>query len=209
MERYDFDKMELNDVAALAAGGNVSAIEFIVNSLRGTIKQKARSFYVSGADSDDLVQEGMIGLIKAIRDYSPDKNTAFRTFADICITRQIFTAIKASRCKKHIPLNYYVSLYNTVGDNDGSEHYLVDELDADEATDPIENMALKEEFDSFSAALSQRLSPLENQVLEKYLLGMNYKEIAKELQRSEKSIDNALQRIKQKASVVLEEGGKV
>ncbi|MBE5818084.1 MAG: RNA polymerase sporulation sigma factor SigH [Clostridiales bacterium] len=209
MERYDFDKMELNDVAALAAGGNVSAIEFIVNSLRGTIKQKARSFYVSGADSDDLVQEGMIGLIKAIRDYSPDKNASFRTFADICITRQIFTAIKASRCKKHIPLNYYVSLYNTVGDNDGSEHYLVDELDADEATDPIENMALKEEFDSFSAALSQRLSPLENQVLEKYLLGMNYKEIAKELQRSEKSIDNALQRIKQKASVVLEEGGKV
>ena len=96
MERYDFDKMELNDVATLAANGNVSAIEFIVNGLRGLIKQKARSFYVSGADSDDLVQEGMIGLIKAIRDYSPDKNASFRTFADICITRQIFTA----RCNR-------------------------------------------------------------------------------------------------------------
>ena len=209
MERYDFDKMELNDVAALAASGSVSAIEFIVNSLRGLIKQKARSFYVSGADSDDLVQEGMIGLIKAIRDYSPEKNASFRTFADICITRQIFTAIKASRCKKHIPLNYYISLYNTVGDTDGSEHYLVDELDADDSTDPIEDMALKEEFDSFSLALSQKLSALENQVLEKYLSGMNYKEIAKELQRSEKSIDNALQRIKQKAAIVLEDGGRV
>lgn len=209
MERYDFDNMELNDVAALAANGNVSAIEFIVNSLRGLIKQKARSFYVSGADSDDLVQEGMIGLIKAIRDYSPNKNASFRTFADVCITRQIFTAIKASRCKKHIPLNYYISLYNTVGDNDGSEHYLVDELDADDSTDPIEDMALKEELDNFSLALSQRLSPLENQVLEKYLSGMNYKEIAKVLQRSEKSIDNALQRIKQKASIVLESGGRV
>ena len=209
MERYDFDKMELNDVAALAANGNVSAIEFIVNSLRGLIKQKARSFYVSGADSDDLVQEGMIGLIKAIRDNSPNKNASFRTIADVCITRQIFTAIKASRCKMHIPLNYYISLYNTVGDNDGSEHYLVDELDADDSTDPIEDMALKEELDNFSLALSQRLSPLENQVLEKYLSGMNYKEIAKVLQRSEKSIDNALQRIKQKASIVLESGGRV
>lgn len=209
MENENFDSMPLNDVAIIAANGNVNAIEYIVNSFKGIIKQKAKSFFVSGADSDDLVQEGMIGLLKAIRDYSPDKNASFKTFADLCISRQIFTAIKASRCKKHIPLNSYISLYKEIGDNDGNEHYFVDELDTGEQSDPMQEIIRQEEFNDVSKALSERLSKFELLVLSKYMEGKNYREIAKELNRTEKSVDNALQRIKQKATKALTSGGVI
>lgn len=209
MESKNFDDMELNDIALIAAKGNVNAIEYIVNSFKGFIKQKAKLFFVSGADSDDLVQEGMIGLLKAIRDYSPDKNASFKTFADLCISRQIFTAIKASRCKKHIPLNSYISLYKEIGDNDGSEHYLVDELNADEQTDPMQEIIRQEELNDVSKVLSEKLSNFELIVLSKYMEGKNYREIAREIDKSAKSVDNALQRIKQKATKALSNGGNI
>lgn len=209
MENTNFDDMELNDIAVIAAKGNVNAIEYIVNSFKGFIKQKAKLFFVSGADSDDLVQEGMIGLLKAIRDYSPEKNAGFKTFADLCISRQIFTAIKASRCKKHIPLNSYISLYKEIGDNDGSEHYLVDELNADEQTDPMQEIIRREELNDVSKVLTEKLSKFELLVLSKYMEGKNYREIARELNKPSKSVDNALQRIKQKASKALSNGGTI
>lgn len=200
MDDIDFDVMDLNDVAAQAASGNVFAIEYIVNKFRNNIKFKAKSYYISGADSDDLIQEGMIGLIKAIRDYSPDKNASFNTFADLCISRQIYTAVKAASCKKHLPLNSYVSLYKEVGDADGSEHYLVDELDLMPTEDPIDEIIRKEEIDDASRALCERLSSFEMRVLSKYMEGKDYQQIAAELEKTPKSIDNAIQRIKQKAA---------
>lgn len=210
MEKNDFDNMTMDDIALIAAKGNVHAIEYIVNNFKGFIKQKARSFYVSGADSDDLLQEGMIGLLKAIRDYSPEKNASFKTFADLCISRQIFTAIKASRCKKHIPLNSYISLYKEIGDNDGNEHYLVDELNVDgQTSDPMQEIIRQEEFNDVSKALSERLSNFELLVLSKYMEGKNYRQIAQELNRPAKSVDNALQRIKQKATKALSNGGVI
>lgn len=200
MCEYDFNIMNMNEVARLAADGNVYAIEHIINEFRGLVKLKAKSYYISGAESDDLIQEGFIGLIKAIRDYSPDKNTSFKTFAELCITRQILTAVKAACAKKHIPLNSYVSLYKEIGDSDGTEHYLVDELDTMDSEDPIDEIIRKEEIDASSKALCDRLSNFEMIVLSKYMEGKNYQEIAFELHKSLKSIDNAIQRIKQKAS---------
>ena len=200
MNESDFDGMDLNDVAESAASGNVFAIEYIVNKFRVSIKMKAKSYYISGADSDDLIQEGMIGLIKAIRDYSSDKNTSFKTFAELCISRQIFTAVKAACCKKHLPLNSYVSLYKEIGDADGSEHYLVDELDAMQGEDPMDEIIRQEEIDDASRALCERLSNFEMLVLSKYMEGKDYQQIASELNKTPKSIDNAIQRIKQKAA---------
>lgn len=200
MNKTDFVGMDLNDVAVLAASGNVYAIEYIVNKFRDNIKSKAKLYYISGADSDDLIQEGMIGLIKAIRDYSPEKDTSFKTFAELCISRQIFTAVKAACCKKHLPLNNYVSLYKEIGDADGSEHYLLDELDALPDEDPIDEIIRQEELDGASKALCGRLSSFEMLVLSKYMEGKDYRQIAADLNKPPKSIDNALQRIKQKAS---------
>lgn len=193
--------MELDDVAQLAASGNVYAIEYIVNKLKDNIKNKAKLYYIAGADNDDLIQEGMIGLIKAIRDYSPEKNTSFKTFAELCISRQIFTAVKAACCKKHLPLNNYVSLYKEIGDADGSEHYLLDELDVLPEEDPIDEIMRQEELDDASKALCERLSSFEMLVLSKYMEGKDYRQIATELDKAPKSIDNALRRIKQKATV--------
>ena len=197
---HDFDSMELNDVANAAASGNVYAIEYIVNKFRSSIKIKAKSYHISGADSDDLIQEGMIGLIKAIRDYSPDKNASFKTFAELCISRQIFTAVKAACCKKHLPLNSYVSLYKEIGDADGTELYLVDEIDSMSGEDPMDEIIRQEEIDDASRALCERLSDFEMLVLSKYMEGKDYQQIAAELNKTPKSIDNAIQRIKQKAS---------
>lgn len=201
MKRTDFAGMELDDVAQLAASGNVYAIEYIVNKLKDNIKNKAKLYYIAGADNDDLIQEGMIGLIKAIRDYSPEKNASFKTFAELCISRQIFTAVKAACCKKHLPLNNYVSLYKEIGDADGSEHYLLDELDVLPEEDPIDEIMRQEELDDASKALCERLSSFEMLVLSKYMEGKDYRQIATELNKAPKSIDNALRRIKQKATV--------
>lgn len=200
MNKKDFADMEMNDVAELAASGNVDAIEYIVNKFRGSIKNKAKSYYISGADNDDLIQEGMIGLIKAIKDYSSDKNASFKTFAELCISRQIFTAVKAACCKKHLPLNSYISLYKEIGDADGSEHYLVDELDVLPEEDPIDEIIRQEELDDASKALYERLSDFEMLVLSKYMEGKDYQQIAAELNKTPKSVDNAIQRIKQKAA---------
>ncbi len=206
MNEKDFADMEMNDVAELAASGNVDAIEYIVNKFRGSIKNKAKSYYISGADNDDLIQEGMIGLIKAIKDYSSDKNASFKTFAELCISRQIFTAVKAACCKKHLPLNSYVSLYKEIGDADGSEHYLVDELDVLPEEDPIDEIIRREELDDASKALYERLSDFEMLVLSKYMEGKDYQQIAAELNKTPKSVDNAIQRIKQKAATASTKG---
>ena len=200
MEQDKYSQMELNQVAMCAHQGEVAAIEYIVNWFGGFIKKKAKSYFLLGAESEDLMQEGMIGLIKAIRDYSPDKNASFKTFAELCITRQIITAVKTATRKKHAPLNSYISLYHEINNGEGAERYLVDEIESLSTTDPVDDMIRHEELDDVSKTLHKLLSEFELQVLEGYMEGKSYQQMAKEMGKSTKSIDNALQRVKKKAA---------
>ncbi len=200
MEQDKYSQMELNQVALCAHQGEVAAIEYIVNWFGGFIKKKAKSYFLLGAESEDLMQEGMIGLIKAIRDYSPDKNASFKTFAELCITRQIITAVKTATRKKHAPLNSYISLYHEINNGEGTERYLVDEIESLSTTDPVDDMIRQEELNDVSKTLHKLLSEFELQVLEGYMEGKSYQQMAKEMGKSTKSIDNALQRVKKKAA---------
>ena len=150
-----------------------------------------------GADREDIVQEGMIGLFKAIRDYKGDKSTSFKAFAELCITRQIITAIKTATRQKHIPLNSYVSLDKPVYD-DESDRTLMDMLEGSKSMDPEEMVINQEEFNTIEMKITELLSDLEREVLALYLDGQSYQEISAELNRHVKSIDNALQRVKRK-----------
>jgi len=160
---------------------------------------KARSYFLVGADKEDIVQEGMIGLYKAIRDFQAERQTSFRAFAELCITRQIITAIKSATRQKHIPLNSYVSLNRPVSHDDGDQdRVLVDVLATHTAADPVELVISSEEVRSMQTSFAEILSDLEAHVLHLYLEGKSYQEIAVGLKRHVKSIDNALQRIKRK-----------
>jgi RNA polymerase sporulation-specific sigma factor len=156
-----------------------------------------------GADREDIIQEGMIGLYKAIRDFNPEKLSSFRAFAELCITRQIITAIKTATRQKHIPLNSYISLNKPIYDED-SDRTLLDILSGVKISDPEELIISREEFEDIEGKMGQILSKLEWQVLMSYLGGKSYQEIAKDLKRHVKSIDNALQRVKRKLEKYLE-----
>jgi RNA polymerase sporulation-specific sigma factor len=168
---------------------------------------KARSYFLVGADREDIVQEGMIGLYKAIRDFQGDKQTSFRAFAQLCITRQIITAIKTATREKHIPLNSYVSLNRPMGQDDGGgepDRVLVDVLSTHTMADPVEMVISSEEVRQMQTSFGEILSDLEAHVLGLYLEGKSYQEIAATLRRHVKSIDNALQRIKRKVEAHME-----
>ena len=194
MKRHDFEAMELDEVAKLAAEGNVYAIEFIVNSFKNYIKFRARSCYASGADNDDLVQEGMIGLFKAVRDYNEDKDCSFASFAQLCISRQLYSALEASNRKKHGPLNTYVSF--SLEEQEGQSVF--EDFFSRKTSSPEEWILEQEKLKELQRRMKERLSSMEQQVLELYLGGNNYIQISEILQKSPKSIDNALQRIRQK-----------
>jgi RNA polymerase sporulation-specific sigma factor len=176
--------------------GNERAIETLLLRYRHYARAKARTYFLAGADKEDIVQEGMIGLYKAIRDFEPDKSNAFRAFAELCITRQIITAIKNATRQKHIPLNSYVSLAKAAS-NEGSRT-LGDSLPAERLSDPAEFVISAEELAGLRSSMEEILSELETEVLSMYLDGKSYQEIADGLGRHVKSIDNALQRIKRK-----------
>jgi RNA polymerase sporulation-specific sigma factor len=183
----------------LVRGGDDRAIDLLLARYRHFARAKARTYFLAGADKEDIVQEGMIGLFKAIRDFQPDKNTAFRAFAELCITRQIITAIKTATRQKHIPLNSYVSLNKPVmgGDNE-EERPLGEALIGHQQLDPAEMVISAEGIESMKRSMSRVLSELETEVLKLYVDGKSYQEIADTLGRHVKSIDNALQRIKRK-----------
>jgi RNA polymerase sporulation-specific sigma factor len=183
--------------------GNVDALEHLINKYKNFVKAKARSYFLIGADREDIVQEGMIGLYKAIRDFRNDKLSSFRAFAELCITRQIITAIKTATRQKHIPLNSYISLNKPIYDED-SDRTLLDILTAAKITDPEELIISREELLSIEAKIGEVLSGLELEVLMSYLQGKSYQEIACDLDRHVKSIDNALQRVKRKLEKCLE-----
>lgn len=194
---YDYENMIDEEIVALAADGEVFAEEYIINKYKGQVKAKTKSYFLIGADRDDIYQEGMIGLYKAIRDFKADKLASFRAFAELCITRQIITAIKTATRQKHIPLNSYVSLNKPIYDEE-SDRTLMDVLSTMHISDPEELIISKEEKQKIENKMEEVLSPLEIQVIKLYLDGKSYQEIAEELNRHSKSIDNALQRVKRK-----------
>ena len=197
---------ELNDeeIVELAQQGEQFAVEYLVDKYKNFVRAKARSYFLIGADREDIIQEGMIGLFKAIRDYKVDKLTSFRAFAELCITRQIITAIKTATRQKHIPLNSYVSLNKPIYDEE-SDRTLMDILSTTKITNPEEIVISREEFIFIERKMGEILSSLEWKVLMAYLEGKSYQEIAVELKRHVKSIDNALQRVKRKLEKYLED----
>lgn len=187
-----------------ARGGDGQAMDQIIVRYRGFVRLKSSSYFLAGGDSEDLIQEGLIGLFKAVRDYRPEREASFRSFAELCVTRQIITAIKTAARNKHTPLNTYVSFSNT---RPGSEQdtTLADVLPDDPVTDPINQAISTEELGSLIECLGRVLSPLEREVLAMYLEGRSYEEVAARLDCNPKSVDNALQRVKRKVDTHLKE----
>lgn len=198
---YDFKADE--DIVEFVRLGDGEALEFLINKYRNFVRAKARSYFLIGAEREDIVQEGMIGLYKAIRDFKGDKLASFKAFAELCITRQIITAIKTATRQKHIPLNSYVSLDKPIYDED-SDRTLLDVICGSKVSDPEEMIINREEFSGLEDKMSEILSDLERKVLMLYLDGRSYQEIAVDLDRHVKSIDNALQRVKRKLERYLE-----
>mgnify|MGYP000927463282 CR=1 FL=1 len=192
------------DVIQEARAGNEKALEYLINKYKSFVRAKARTYFLIGADREDIIQEGMIGLFKAIRDYKGDKLSSFRAFAELCITRQIITAIKTATRQKHIPLNSYVSLNKPIFDEE-SDRTLMDVISEENISDPEELVINREEFLGIENKMGEILSSLEWEVLTSYLEGKSYQEIAEDLDRHVKSIDNALQRVKRKLEKYLEE----
>lgn len=185
------------EIALEAKEGSSIAQEYIITKYEHFIKAKAKSYFLIGADKEDIYQEGMIGLYKAIRDFKHEKEGTFKSFAELCITRQIITAIKTATRQKHIPLNTYVSLNKPIYEED-SERTLLDVIDGLRITDPEALLIGKEEVADIEEQIRKVLSELEMEVLNSYLDGKSYQEIAIDLDREAKSIDNALQRVKRK-----------
>ena len=196
-EPLTFDLMADEDLVELSHQGSATAEEFLINKYRNFVRAKARSYFLIGADREDIIQEAMIGLYKAIRDFRNDKQSSFRAFAELCITRQIITAIKTATRQKHIPLNSYVSLNKPIYDED-SDRTLLDVITGNKVSDPEELVINREEFGDIEDKMGEILSDLELKVLVAYLDRKSYQEIAVELSRHVKSIDNALQRVKRK-----------
>ena len=200
-----FDELSDEELVEQVHLGNTNALDYLITKYRLFVKVKARSYFLIGADKEDIIQEGMIGLYKAIRDFKGDKLASFRAFAELCITRQIITAIKTATRQKHIPLNSYVSLDKPIYDED-SERTLMDVITSPLSDNPEHLMINREEYSRLEGQMSEVLSELERQVLVLYLEGRSYNEISSLLKRSTKSIDNALQRIKRKLERHLEFG---
>lgn len=202
---YTGNYMELEDevLVELVHQGESDALDYLIQKYRNFVRAKARSYFLIGADKEDIVQEGMIGLYKAIRDFKEDKLSSFKAFAELCITRQIITAIKTATRQKHIPLNSYVSLDKPIYDEE-SDRTLMDIISGAKVLDPEELIINQEEYDHIEIKMSELLSDLERKVLSLYLDGQSYQEISEELNRHVKSIDNALQRVKRKLERYLE-----
>jgi len=203
-----YDEMLDEAIVETAREGDDSAQEYLINKYKNFVRAKARSYFLIGADREDIIQEGMIGLYKAIRDFRNDKLASFRAFAELCITRQIITAIKTATRQKHIPLNSYVSLNKPIYDEE-SDRTLLDVLSGTKVTDPEELVISREEFVDIEHKMGEFLSDLEWKVLMSYLDGRSYQEIAKDLRRHVKSIDNALQRVKRKLERYLEKRDEI
>ena len=203
LELIALEHLTDEEIVELAKHGNVSALEYLINKYKNFVRAKARTYFLIGADREDIIQEGMIGLYKAIRDYREDRQASFRAFAEICVTRQIITAIKTATRQKHIPLNSYVSLNKPVFDEE-SERTLGEVVTTEKDGNPEELFINQENLLDIESTMHKILSPLEQEVVDLYLEGKSYQEIAAQLNRPVKSVDNALQRVKRKLEQYLE-----
>lgn len=197
VEQNNFQDMGNETLVVLAQGGNQQAEEFLMDKFKPLVKSKSRAYFLIGADSEDIMQEGMIGLYKAVRDYDGARNASFRGFAELCINRQMITAIKAATRQKHQPLNSYVSLNKPVFEEESEQTYM-DLLQEGELLNPEAVFIGQESKNFLETQMVKSLSSFETRVLALYLQGRSYFEIAKSLRKTEKSIDNALQRVKKK-----------
>ena len=193
----NLDDVSDEDLVEYVRVGDDTALEYLIHKYKSFVRGKARSYFLIGADREDIVQEGMIGLYKAIRDFRDDKLASFKAFAELCVTRQIITAIKTATRQKHVPLNSYISLDKPIYDDD-SDRTLMDVIGGAKVADPEELIINREEFCDIEVQMTSLLSELERKVLMLYLDGRSYQEIAVDLSRHVKSIDNALQRVKRK-----------
>ena len=200
----DYAQMTDEEIVLIAQqDGDGPALEFLLNKYKNFVRTKARSYFLIGADHEDIVQEGMIGLYKAIRDFRQDRLASFRAFAELCVTRQIITAIKMATRQKHMPLNNYVSLNRRIYEED-SDRTLMDVITEEIPTDPETVFIGHEDLSDMEGHIGSMLSPLELEVVRRYVDGRSYVEIAAELGRSVKCVDNALQRIKRKLQKYLD-----
>ncbi|MBS7427407.1 MULTISPECIES: RNA polymerase sporulation sigma factor SigH [Virgibacillus] len=204
MSEQRLSKLDDEKIVQLIHRGNSHALDYLIHKYRNFVRAKARTYFLIGADKEDIVQEGMIGLYKAIRDYDGDKLSSFKAFAELCVTRQIITAIKTATRQKHIPLNSYVSLDKPIYDEE-TDRTLLDVIAGSKAIDPQELLVNQEKYGDMEMKLSELLSGLEKKVLQLYLDGRTYQEISVALERHVKSIDNALQRVKRKLEQLIEE----
>lgn len=195
--RVEYKYMKDEDIVELARDGNSLALDYLLCKYKNFVKAKSAPYFLVGGDRDDIIQEGMIGLFKAIRDYDKKRLASFISFVEICIKRQIITAIKAATRKKHIPLNSYISLNKTICE-EGSDRTLIDMIEGTTILDPMEVFIIGEEVEKIESKMNNMLSDLEFEVIQRYLQGKNYEEISLEINRDSKCIDNALQRIKKK-----------
>ncbi len=203
LDVIELEHLTDEEIVELAKHGNVGALEYLINKYKNFVRAKARTYFLIGADREDIIQEGMIGLYKAIRDYRYDRQASFRAFAEICVTRQIITAIKTATRQKHIPLNSYVSLNKPVFDED-SERTLGEVVTTEKDGNPEDLFINQENLMDIESTMHKILSPLEQEVVNLYLDGKSYQEIAEQLDRHVKSVDNALQRVKRKLEQYLE-----
>ena len=202
MDKYD--KMTDEQLIEELRAGSRDIMDYIMDKYKTMVRQKARAMYLLGGENEDLIQEGMIGLIKAVRDYDPSAGTSFSSFAQLCVSRQMYSAIEASRRKKHLPLNSYISLYEeSENHQDGSRIPLIDTIGTEHETDPEALYFGREYTEAFVEQLKEMLSPFENHVLYLHLMGTDYRKIAEILDKTPKSIDNAIQRIRGKAEKML------
>jgi RNA polymerase sporulation-specific sigma factor len=205
MVSASFTEAADEDLVARFQEGDLDALNALLERYRRFARAKARTYFLVGADADDIEQEGMIGLYKAARDFRPDRQASFRGFAELCVTRQVITAVKAATRQKHKPLNQYVSISGVRGGDDANERSVEDLLDDHSVADPADEVVSRERMARMRRSMAEMLSGLEVDVLRLYVEGKSYQEIGHQLGRHVKSIDNALQRIKRKLDVHLQE----
>ena len=204
----DYTKQTDEQLICALRSGDEAITDYIMEKYKNMVRHKAKAMYLLGGENDDLIQEGMIGLFKAVRDYDPAQEASFASFADLCVSRQLYSAIVASRRQKHMPLNSYVSIYDASAvEAAGNNKMLVEMIEDSNESNPEELLVNKEYARQIEERLRERLSTLEKQVLQMYLQGMDPAGIAEETGKSPKSVSNTLQRIRTKARSLLENNG--